>query len=228
MRNEKKEHPTWKDIYQSNPKWRKYYEEELRMYNKLSPVTKNIKIEALREYMVENPDNPPYRDLLDAIQRDSNKKISDIKLKLPKHSLLRVTIIISICSMAFSFFMGILGLVPGIILGTLIYLGIGAILGTRYWNKCRKVYSQFLSKGLKEKEALLKISKRTYPNFTENAHIRIIEKFNDIDLLVNFYAGAALKSDDSEERVLKILEHTSVHHFGGDKYKTITDPKAFD
>ena len=154
--------------------------------------------------------------------------MSDIKLNLPKHSLLRVAIIISICSMIFNFFMGMLGLVPGIILGTFIYLGIGAILGTRYWNKCRKVYSQFLSEGLREKDALLKISKETYPNFTENVHIRIIEKFNDIDLLVNFYAGAALKSDDPEERVLKILEYTSVNHFGGNKYKTITDPKAFD
>ena len=154
--------------------------------------------------------------------------MGDIKLKVPKHSLLRVTIITTICSVAFSFFMGMIGLVPGIILGTLIYLGIGAILGTRYWNKCRKVYSQLLSQGLSEKEAFLKISKETYPNFTENAHFRIIEKFNDIDLLVNFYAGAALKSDDSEERVLKILEYTSVNHFGGDKYKTITDPKAFD
>ena len=66
--------PTWKDIYQSNPEWRKYYDEELTQYNKLSGVAKNIKIEALREYMEENPDNPPYRDLLDAIQRDSNKK----------------------------------------------------------------------------------------------------------------------------------------------------------
>ncbi len=130
--------------------------------------------------------------------------------------------------MAFSFFMGMIGLVPGIILGTLIYLGVGAISGTLYWNKCRKVYSQVLSQGLSEKEAFLKISKETYPNFTENAHSRIIEKFNDIGLLVNFYAGAALKSDDSEERVLKILKYTSVNHFGGDKYKTITDPKAFD
>lgn len=72
--NEKKGHPTWKDIYQSNPEWRKYYEEELRRYNKLSSVAKNIEIEALRKYMEENPDKPPYRDLMDAIKRDSNKK----------------------------------------------------------------------------------------------------------------------------------------------------------
>ena len=72
--NEKKEHSTWKDIYQSNLKWRKYYEEEIRQYNKLSPVAKKIKIEVLREYMEENPDDPPYRDLMDAIQRGSTKK----------------------------------------------------------------------------------------------------------------------------------------------------------
>lgn len=152
----------------------------------------------------------------------------DIKLILPKHSLLRITVTTSICSMAFSFFMGMLGLVPGIILGTLIYLGIGAISGTQYWKKCRKVYSHFLSDGLSEQEALLKVSKTTYPNFTKNAHFKIIEKFSDIDLVVNFYTGAALKPDDSEERVLKILKYTSVNHFGGDKYKTVTDPKAFD
>ena len=154
--------------------------------------------------------------------------MGDIRLKLPKHSLLSVTIITAICSMAFGCFMGMIGLVPGIILGTLIYLGIGAISGTWYWNKCRKIYSQLLSQGLSEKEALLKTSKETYPNFTENAHFRIIDKFNDIDLFINFYAGAALKSDDSEERVVKILKYTSVNHYGGDKYKTITDPKAFD
>lgn len=154
--------------------------------------------------------------------------MNDLRLKLRKHSLPKFIIITTICSMVFGFFMGLIGLVPGIILGTLIYLGIGAVLGIRYWNKCRKVYNQFLAQGLSEKEALLKLSKGTFPNFTENVHVRIIEKFNDIDLLVNFYAGVALKSNDSEERALKIIEYTTVKHFGGDKYKTITDPKAFD
>lgn len=154
--------------------------------------------------------------------------MNDLRLKLPKHSLLRFIIITTICSVTFGFFMGIIGLAPGIILGTLIYLVIGAILGTRYWNKCRKFYSQLLTQGLSKKEALLEISKVTYPNFTEDTHFIIIEKFNDIDLLVNFYTGAALKSDDCEERVLKIVEYTTVNHSGGDKYKTITDPKAFD
>ena len=69
-----KRHLTWKDIYQSNPEWRKYYEEELKQYKRLSPVAQNIKIEALREYMEENPDDPPYRDLMEAIQRGSTKK----------------------------------------------------------------------------------------------------------------------------------------------------------
>jgi len=69
--NEKKGHSTWENIYQSNPEWRKYYEEELKQYNKLSPFAKKIKIEALREYMEENPDDPPYRGVMDAIQRGS-------------------------------------------------------------------------------------------------------------------------------------------------------------
>lgn len=152
----------------------------------------------------------------------------DLRLKLSKQSLPRFIMVTTICSMAFGFFMGMIGLVPGIILGTFTYLGMGAVSGTQYWNKCRKIYSQFLVQGLSEKEALLKISKGTYPNFTEKVHVRIIEKFNDIDLLVNFYVGAALKSDDSEERVFRIVEYTTVNYFGGDKYKTITDPKAFD
>jgi len=66
-----KKHSTWKNIYQSNPEWRKSYEEELKQYRNLSPFAQKIKIEALREYMEENPDDPPYRDLMDAIQRGS-------------------------------------------------------------------------------------------------------------------------------------------------------------
>ena len=72
--NKEKGHSTWKNIYQSNPEWRKYYEEELKQYKRLSPVAQKIKIEALREYMEENPDDPPYRDLMDAIQRGFTKK----------------------------------------------------------------------------------------------------------------------------------------------------------
>lgn len=72
--NEKKEYSTWKDIYQSNPEWREYYEEELKKYKKLSPVAKKIKLEALREYMEQNPNDPPYRDLMDAIQRGFTKE----------------------------------------------------------------------------------------------------------------------------------------------------------
>lgn len=65
---------TWKDVYQSNPEWRKYYAEELKRYNRLSPLARQIKIDALRDYMEEHPDDPPYRDLMDAIQRRSNKE----------------------------------------------------------------------------------------------------------------------------------------------------------
>jgi len=74
MKWKEKGHSTWKNIYQSNPEWRKYYEEELKQYKRLSPVAQKIKIEALREYMEENPDNLPYRDLIDAIQRGPIKK----------------------------------------------------------------------------------------------------------------------------------------------------------
>jgi len=130
------------------------------------------------------------------------------------------------CSGVLYFFFGWIGFIIGISIAIILNMIIFSVLGMRYWNNCRKLYDSLISNNYTKEEALTEISKRAHPEFHLRTHRQIINKFNDIDFLVNFITGALPgdnKTDD--EFALEILDDTSIQYFGGDRYKVITKRK---
>ena len=136
----------------------------------------------------------------------------------------RIAFLLIICSGILYFFLGWIGYILGIPIAILLNMTIFSVMGVCYWNNCRKVYESMISENYTKNEALLEISKRAHPEFHLNTHHQIVNKFNDIDLLVNFITGA-LPGDNktNDQFALEVLENTSIYPLGGNKYKVITN-----
>lgn len=128
------------------------------------------------------------------------------------------------CSGVLYFFFGWIGFIIGIPIAIILNMIIFSVMGVLYWNNCRKLYKSFISNNYTKDEALTEISKRAHPEFHLRTHHQIINKFNDIDFLVNFITGALPGDNKTDDQfALEILENTSIYHQGGNKYKVVTD-----
>jgi len=117
----------------------------------------------------------------------------------------------------------LIGIIVAISLAVIAHFIIKSIKGARYWTKCEKDFESMIANGYSKEEALLQISKARYPELDESTHIEIVNKFNDVHLLVNFLTSGLIdvvKLDD--EVALEILRNTTIEHYGGYKYKVRT------
>ncbi len=122
------------------------------------------------------------------------------------------------------FFFGWIGFIIGIPIAIILTMIIFSVMGVRYWNNCRRLYESLISNNYTKDEALTEVSKRAHPEFQLNTHHQIINKFNDIDLLVNFITGALPGDNKTDDQfALEILENTSIYHQGANKYKVVTN-----
>ena len=157
-----------------------------------------------------------YRKMLEI----KDKEIKKIK---PQNTYRRILpFLLVICTCIFLYFFGWIGFVLGIPIAILLNMIIHSILGVRYWNNCRTVYESLIAKNYTKNEALIEISKSAHPELSLSTHTAIINKFNDLNLLVVFLTGALPPSDNDNEFALEILNRTSIQHFGGDRYKVVT------
>lgn len=130
-----------------------------------------------------------------------------------------------ICIYIFLYFFGWIGFILGIPIAVFLNMIIDSIIGVRYWNNCRIVYESMIAKNYTKDEALIEISESAHPELSLSTHTAIINKFNDLGLLVNFMTGALPSGDNDDEFALEILDNTSIQHFGGDRYKVVTKRK---
>jgi len=122
------------------------------------------------------------------------------------------------------FFFGWVGFVIGIPVAVIFNMIIFSAMGLRYWNDATTLYNSLMSKEFTKDEALAEISKRAHPEFQLSTHHQIVSKFNNIDLLINFIAGALPGGNKTDDQfALEILKNTSIYHQGGNKYKVVTD-----
>lgn len=138
-------------------------------------------------------------------------------------------IILAYCIVGILAFLGwkyfwIVGLIVGIVLGTLTYMLVVSMRGVRVWNTCEKDYQFLMAKGWPRQEALLIISKSFNNKLSDNFHQKVVDKFPDLNQLVVFYTGALpenTKTED-EEWAIKCLEKTRVEKQHSGTYKAIT------
>ena len=112
-----------------------------------------------------------------------------------------------------------LWIILGIIATIFIFSTIRAIKGAGYWKRCEKEYANMISNGCSRETALLTISGKRHPELTMDTHLEIIQKFNDLPLLVNFFEGALPDGDLDDEYALEILRNTTIECYGVDRYK---------
>lgn len=139
------------------------------------------------------------------------------KIKPPNTYRYLLPILLVICISVFLYFFGWVGYIIGIPVGFLLNMIIHSIIGVRYWNNCRTVYESMIAKNYTKNEALKEISKSAHPELSLSTHTAIIDKFNDLDLLVNFITGALPPDDNDDKFALEILDNTLIQHFGGDR-----------
>lgn len=130
--------------------------------------------------------------------------------------------LLGVCICVFIYFLGWFAFILGIPIAIFLNRIIVSMLGVRYWSSCRTAYESLIAKNYTKNEALIEISKSAHPELSLSTHTEIINKFNDIDLLVNFITGALPSGNNDDEFALEILYNTSIQHFGGDKYKVVT------
>ena len=107
-----------------------------------------------------------------------------------------------------------------------IFLVIKSVQSVRYWNRSGKKYASMIARGCTKREALLEISKKRHPELRETTHEEIIGKFNDVNLLVNFFEGALPDGKQTDESTLETLRNTTIECKGKDRYRVRTrNPK---
>lgn len=147
------------------------------------------------------------------------------KIKPPNTFRYLLPILLVICISVFLYFFGWIGSIIGIPIAFLLNMIINSIMGVRYWNNCRTVYEFLMAKNYTRNQALIEISKSAHPELSLSIHTEIINKFNDLDLLVNFITGALPPGNNDDDFALEILNNTSIQHFGGDRYKVVSSRK---
>ena len=129
------------------------------------------------------------------------------------------------CGFVFFYFFGWIGLCLGFPVAFFLKMTISSIIGVRYWNNCAVMYEHLIAEDCTKDEALLKISKITHPELSINTHMAIINRFDNIDFLVNFFTGGIGLNKVDNEFALDILEHTSIEYLGPGRYKVVTKYK---
>jgi len=113
--------------------------------------------------------------------------------------------------------------IGGLILYNIFNLVKRSFQGARYWKDCEVDYRVLLDQGYDERDALLEISKQRHPELSDEVHQRIVDKFPELNRLVNFiynvldfrpsisfiYGGKL-----TNFRALALLEHTTVSEDG--------------
>ncbi|HUU87945.1 MAG TPA: hypothetical protein VMX17_09340 [Candidatus Glassbacteria bacterium] len=147
------------------------------------------------------------------------------KIKLPNTFRYILPFLLVICPLFVYCFFRWIGFILGIPIAILLNIIIHSILGMRYWNNCRTIYESLIAKNYTKNEALIEISKSAHPELSLSTHTAIINKFNDLNLLVIFITGALPPGNNDDEFALGMLDHTSIQYFGGDRYKVVTKRK---
>ncbi len=137
----------------------------------------------------------------------------------------RTAALFTIFNLTVYYFFGWVSFILAIPITFLTNMMIVSVMGVRYWNKCKTVYESLIAKNYTKNEALIEISKSAHPEFSLSTHTAIINKFNDLDILVNFFTGALPSGNNDDGFALEILNDTSIQHFGGDRYKVVTSRK---
>jgi len=94
--------------------------------------------------------------------------------------------------------------------------------GVSYWKRCETEYANMISHGYSAEEALLTISTKRHPELSMETHKAVVDRFNDLPLLVNFFEGALPDTNLDDETALDILRDTTIQYLGPDRYKVRT------
>lgn len=98
--------------------------------------------------------------------------------------------------------------IVGVAVAIFIFMVFKSLRGVRYWNRCEIEYANMVSNGYSKEEALLTISMQHHPELLIDTHKAIIEKFDDLPLLVNFFKGALPGIELNDETALEILRES--------------------
>ena len=118
--------------------------------------------------------------------------------------------------------MVVIWVIVGVVVAIFVFMVIKSVRGVRYWKRCEIEYAKMISNGYPKEEALLTISMKRHPELSIDTHKAIIEKFNDLPLLVNFFEGALPSIELDDEITLEILRDTTIQVLGPDRYKVRT------
>ena len=110
----------------------------------------------------------------------------------------------------------------GVVVAIFLFMVFKSIRGVRYWKRCEIEYANMLSNGYSKEEALLTISMKRHPELSIDNHKAIIEKFDDLPLLVNFFEGALPGGETNDAIALEILRDTTIQYLGPNRYKIRT------
>jgi len=118
--------------------------------------------------------------------------------------------------------MVVIWVIVGVVVAIFVFMVIKSVRGVSYWKRCEIEYANLVSNGYSAEEALLTISIKRHPELSIDTHKAIIEKFNDLPLLVNFFEGALPSIELDDEITLEILRDTTIQVLGPDRYKVRT------
>ena len=131
-------------------------------------------------------------------------------------------VLLFICIGISFYFLRWFGYLVGIPIAIFLNMLIHSVLGVRYWNNCRTIYESLITQHHTENEALLEISRNAHPELSLDTHTAIIDKFNNLDLLINFMSGALPPGNNTDEFALEVLNNTTIQHLRGNRYKVVT------
>lgn len=114
-------------------------------------------------------------------------------------------------------------IIVGVVVAVFLFMVIRSIRGVNYWKRCETEFVEMTSSGHTTEEALLAISMKRYPELSIDTHKLIVNKFNDLPLLVNFFEGALTSTRLNDESALKILRYTTIQRMGPNRYKVKTE-----
>jgi len=137
----------------------------------------------------------------DNIIINKNRKIRNEKLIVP---------IIAIFTFVGALLFGKTGGIVFFFLGILCNWTIGAIKGVQVWKKAEVDYSYLLTSGFSEEEALFNISKSFNNKLSDAFHVSVVEKFNTLDGVVNFFTGALPEGELDEKYAKEVLDKTNI------------------
>lgn len=100
-------------------------------------------------------------------------------------------------------------IIGGVVVVVFVFMLAGALRGTNYWKQCEHQYANLVSIGYTPEKALLWISMKRHPELSMDTHKAILDKFNNVSLLVNFFEGS-LPNNVDDEFALEIMRDTTI------------------